>query len=283
MMRGVRRLVVYAAVVGLLAGGMISATLETAHADTVVTTCGANQANSFICPLDATISAPGSISVSVDSGVTSENVNVGWTVTCTDSTGTVPQAGATDNAATPLTVALVPLPSTADGQCSVTVDVTLPKPDPLPAIDFNGTLSYAPPGSSSPSSGGSASVRPVKGFHGMCVDDKGNSSANRAKVIIWTCSGTDQAQSWKFSNGEFIHNGKCLNDQGNGGIRSHLILWSCNGASNEKWSELVNGELKLQSHGGTLCLDDPRSSTANGTQLIVYTCTDSANQKWSLP
>ena len=281
MMRGVRRLVVCTAVTGLLAAGVVGASLAAAHADTVAAGCGANQANGFICPLDATISSPGSISVSVDSGVTSENVNVGWTVTCTDSTATVAQAGATDNAATPLTVPLVPLPSTADGQCSVTVDVTLPKPDPLPAIDFNGTLSYAPPGSSPSSSGGS--VRPVKGFGGMCVDDNRNSSANRAKIQIWSCSGTDQAENWTFSNGEFTHNGKCLNDQGNGGSRSHVILWSCNGASNEKWSELANGELKLQSHGGTLCLDDPRSSTTNGTQLIVYTCKDSANQKWSLP
>ena len=102
-------------------------------------------------------------------------------------------------------------------------------------------------------------------------------------VVIWSCSGSDQAENWQFSNGEFIHNGKCLNDQGNGGSRSKVILWTCNGASNEKWSELANGELKLQSHGGTLGLDDPASSTKNGTQLIVYTWHDSANQKWSLP
>jgi hypothetical protein len=30
-------------------------------------------------------------------------------------------------------------------------------------------------------------------------------------------------------------------------------------------------------------VDDPRSSTTNGTQLIVYSCSDHANQKWSLP
>jgi hypothetical protein len=30
-------------------------------------------------------------------------------------------------------------------------------------------------------------------------------------------------------------------------------------------------------------VDDPRSSTKNGTQLIVYTCHDSANQQWKLP
>ena len=126
-------------------------------------------------------------------------------------------------------------------------------------------------------------MHPIKGFDGKCVSDKGNRSANRTKIIIWTCSGTDQAENWKFSNNEFIHNGKCLNDQGNAGIRGKVILYTCNGASNEKWLELANGELELQSHGGNLCLDDPRSSTTNGTQLILYTCTDTANQKWKLP
>jgi hypothetical protein len=281
MMRGVRRLVVCTAVSGLLAAAAVGASLETAHADTVAATCGANQENSFICPLDATISSPGSISVSVDSGTISEEVNVSWTVSCTDSTGTVAQEGATDNAMTLLNVPLAPLPSTADGQCSVNVDVTLPKPDPTPVIGFTGTLSYAPAGSTPVTSGGS--VHPVKGYGGKCLDDKRNSSANRAEVVIWSCSGSDPAENWTYSNNEFVHNGKCLNDQGNGGSRSHVILWSCNGASNEKWSELANGELKLQSHGGTLCLDDPRSSTTNGTPLMVYSCKDSANQKWSLP
>ncbi len=126
-------------------------------------------------------------------------------------------------------------------------------------------------------------MHPVVGFDGKCMDDKGNSSANRAAIVIWSCSGSDQAENWKFSNGEFIHNNKCLNDQGNAGSGGHVILYSCNGGSNEKWSELANGELKLKAHGGTLCVDDPRSSTKNGTQLIVYTCHDSANQQWKLP
>ena len=126
-------------------------------------------------------------------------------------------------------------------------------------------------------------MHPVKGYDGKCVDDNGNSSANRAKIQIWGCSGSDQAENWKYSSSELVHNGKCLNDKGNGGSGSKVILYSCNGGSNEKWSQLSNGELKLAAHGGTLCLDDPRSSKTNGTQLIVYTCKDSANQKWSLP
>ena len=115
------------------------------------------------------------------------------------------------------------------------------------------------------------------------MDDKGNSSANGTAIVIWSCSGSDQAENWQFSNGEFVHNGKCLNDKASGGSGSKVILYSCNGGSNEKWSELANGELKLQAHGGTLCLDDPRSSTKNGTALIVYTCHDTSNQQWKLP
>ena len=126
-------------------------------------------------------------------------------------------------------------------------------------------------------------MHPVKGYDGKCLDDKANSSANRTAIIIWTCSGTDQAEAWKYSDNEFIHNGKCLNDKADGGSRSKVILWTCNGGANEKWTELDNGELKLKSHNGTLCLDDPAYSTRNRTQLIVYSCKDSANQKWSLP
>jgi hypothetical protein len=284
MMRGIRRLAAYTAVAGLLVAGAVSTSLEVAHADTAVTVCGGNGDNGFICNLDATISSVGSLTVSVDSGSASEDLDVNWTVTCTDSTGTVSQSGATDDATTPFDVPLAPLPSTADGSCSVNAGVILPKPDPTPKVDFEGTLSYSA-GSSNSTSASSAPVHPIKGFDGKCVDDKRNSSANGAKIIIWTCSGTDQAQNWTFDNskGEFIHNGKCMNDQGNGGNRSKVILWSCDGASNEKWNELSNGEIRLVSHGGTLCLDDPRSSTTNGTQLIVYTCKDSPNQKWSLP
>ena len=171
--------------------------------------------------------------------------------------------------------------------------ISLPTTQPTPTSgtftpsNFTAELDYtpaaAPTATASPSPSAAPPVHPVKGFGGKCVDDKGNSSANRAPIVIWSCSGTDQAENWKFSGGEFVHNGKCLNDKGNGGSGSKVILYSCNGGSNEKWTQLANGELKLQSHGGTLCLDDPRSSTTNGTQLIVYTCKDSANQKWSLP
>ena len=282
MIRGIRRLVVFAAATGLLATAAVSASLGVAQADNFAAACGGNMGNSYICNLDTTIAAPGSITVGVDSGAASERVNVNWTIACTDSASSGNEEGATDNAATPLTVPLAPLPSAAaDGQCNVNAGISLPNPDLTPKIDYTGTLNYTPAGST-PGSGGSGAVHPIKGFGGKCVDDKGNSSANRTAIVIWSCSGSDPAENWKYSNGEFIHNGKCLNDKGSGGSGSKVILYSCNGGSNEKWAELANGELKVQAHGGTLCLDDPRSSTKNGTQLIVYTCKDSANQKWTL-
>jgi hypothetical protein len=300
MMRGIRRLVVYTAVSGLLAAGAIGATMEVAHADGTVTTCiGAGDSTvPYQCTLDATVSSPSSITVSVtDDGTTSsgatalEDVTVTvTTLTCTDSSSTASEPESSTTGSTPLTDNVTPLPATADGQCDVEATVSLPASDytvtGFAATEFTAALSYT---SSTPATASPgpppvpASVHPVKGYKGTCLDDKGNSSANRAEVVIWSCNANDQAQNWKFSNNELTHNGKCLNDQGNGGSRSKVILWSCNGASNEKWSELANGELKLQSHGGTLCLDDPAYSTKNGTQLIVYTCHDTANQKWSLP
>jgi Ricin-type beta-trefoil lectin domain len=318
-MRGIRSLAVCIALGGLLAAGAVGMNMATAHADTTVTSClGAGDASTpYKCTVTGTISDPATVTVGVTDTTASgyENVTVNWTVQCTDNAnGTLGTAGAPAASATPVTLGLTLPTNNADSQCAVSAAVALsppytsaayaecldttasptpiPTPDPTPtstpppcASEFQATLSYtsAASPSSSSSSSSSGSVHPVKGYDGKCLDDKGNSSSNRAEVVIWGCSGSDQAENWKYSSSEFSHNGKCLNDKGDGGSGTKVILYSCNGGSNEKWSELANGELKLQAHGGTLCLDDPGYSKKNGTQLIVYACHDSANQKWSLP
>ena len=304
MMRRIRRLIAYAAVTGLFAAGAVGVSMEVAHASPLCS--GASP--TFQCTLTNTYIWPVALSVQVTdtaSTPTSENVTVSWTATgisCTDNTyGTQTEPAGADAGATSVINGALPLPAAAtDGSCTVTVAVAVsPKsaqsnPSTFTPTPFSAVLVYTPSGAATPtptptptasstSPAAGPPVHPIKGFDGKCVSDKGNRSANRTKIIIWTCSGTDQAENWKFSNNEFVHNGKCLNDQGNGGIRSKVILYTCNGASNEKWLELANGELELQGHGGNLCLDDPRSSTTNGTQLILYTCTDAANQKWKLP
>jgi len=296
-MRGIRRLVVYGAVTGLLAVGAVTGTLEVAHAQTQIGQCTGEQGNTvaWACTITETIPSTSGISVTVtDNSDANEDVAINvTTLSCTYGTDTQTEAASGETAETPVTYNISPLPLTSEtGTCDVVVTMSLPASE-LSTSGFTPTpytadLDYTPIASATPTptpttTAPSASVHPVKGYDNKCLDDKGNSSANRAQVVIWSCSGTDQAQNWTFSNSEFIHNGKCLNDQGNGGIRSKVILWSCNGASNEKWSELANGEIRLQSHGNTLCVDDPGYSTKNGTQLIVYSCKDSNNQKWSLP
>lgn len=272
--------------------------MEVAHADGTVATCiGASDTSpAYGCTLEATIPSPSTITVSVaDNGTTSsgstasEGVTVKVsTLTCTDSSSTASEPASSATGTTPLTDNVVPLPATAaDGQCDVEATVGLASTDTGTPTQFTATLAYTSSStvtaSPSPSPSTSGAVHPVRGYDGKCLDDKGNSSANRAQVVIWSCSGTDQAQNWTFSNSEFIHNGKCLNDQGNAGIRGKVILYTCNGASNEVWSHLANGEFKLKARGGTVCLDDPASSTTNGKQLIVWTCKDSANQRWYQP
>jgi hypothetical protein len=287
MMRGIRRLAVGLAVASLLTGGALSASMDVAHADTTADSCfGASDTSpAFQCTLSATISSASAITVTVsdDAAGTNENVTVAvTTLSCSDDTATTNEPASSTTGTTPLTDAVLPLPSAAaDGQCSVAATVSVPK-TVTSASEFSAQLTYTPVASATPTAS-AAPWNPVKGYGGKCMDDKGNSSANRAEVIIWGCNSSDPAETWKYSSSELIHNGKCLNDKANGGSGSKLILWSCNGGANEKWTELANGELKLQSHGGTLCVDDPAYSTKNGTQLIVYTCKDSANQKWSLP
>jgi hypothetical protein len=295
-MRGIRRLVVYGAVTGLLTAGVVTASMGVAHAN-FSQICDGNAGDNYACTLanTSTIPAPSSISVTFRASGTEDIAINKWTVSCTDNNGTASTSGgvtASVTATTSQTETFTPLPATADGQCTVSAPVSLPTSETsksgFTASNFSAELDYTPAASPTPTASPSPSstapaVHPVKGFDGKCLDDKGNSSANRAQVVIWSCSGSDQAENWQYSSSEFKHNGKCLNDQGNGGSRSKVILWSCNGAANEKWSVLANGEIRLQSHSNTLCMDDPRSSTTNGTQLIVYTCTDSANQKWSLP
>jgi hypothetical protein len=108
----------------------------------------------------------------------------------------------------------------------------------------------------------------------------------RSPSARWpACPGNDayRVQNWSFRDGELVHNGKCANDQNNGGSDSKMILYTCSRASNDLWTHKSNGEYVLKAHSGKLCLDDSGYSKKNGTQLVVYTCKDTANQRWTLP
>ena len=98
-----------------------------------------------------------------------------------------------------------------------------------------------------------------------------------------TCDSADPSQSWKFTGGELVHDGKCADDRANGGSGTKVILWACARAPDETWSHTgSDGEFVLGSRThGRLCLTDPGHSTANRTQLTVSACQNTASQHWT--
>jgi hypothetical protein len=283
MMQRSFRAAIYTALTGLLTAGAITAGMTAASANTAGF-CSASSTSTVkaTCTVTHTINSPASVAVGItmESGSAQQTATTAWTATCTLGSDTEKTIGGSSSA-TPVTEN-VTLPFSNPDTCIVTATGTLSTNSGTMLV----ALTYTPAGAApSPTptpttSAPSGPVRLYKGFGGKCLDDAGNSSANRAKVIIWTCNSHDRAQGWTYSGGQLIHNGKCLNDQAWGGNGSKVILWTCNHALNELWTHLSNGEFVLNAKGYRLCLDDPASSTRNGTQLIVWTCKNSTNQHW---
>ncbi|HSZ28285.1 MAG TPA: hypothetical protein VK784_00840, partial [Pseudonocardiaceae bacterium] len=126
-MRGIRRLVVCAAATGLLAAGAVTATMEYAHAGEVDYCFGASD-NSYNCTVTATVSDAASITVGVTDNTSGayEEVMVNVTaLSCTDSASTATEPASSTEGTTPVTDDVLPLPATADGQCTVTATVHL--------------------------------------------------------------------------------------------------------------------------------------------------------------
>jgi hypothetical protein len=155
-------------------------------------------------------------------------------------------------------------------------------PNPNP-VTTTATASPTPTATTSTSTPAPVTAHEVRGFDGTCVDDFGNSSAERTKIGIWTCNSKDTAQSWTYSGDELHIHGMCLNAKGNGKSGSKLILWKCNGAANEIFVHNSKQEYVEKTNGWKYCIDDPAYSTKNGTQLFVYSCNNGPNQHWTLP
>jgi hypothetical protein len=221
-----------------------------------------------ICAAQGTATKPLTITVTVTSSP-DQTVDVNWSMGCSLGYSVAGSSGEF-TARTPFTRTLSH-PFHQPDSCDVAAGAGL--------LYGSGSLHVFIASSSTPPP---PPVHAIRGYRGKCVDDTANSSANGAKIQLWTCN-KNAAQNWAFSNGELIHNGKCATDNRSGGSGSKVILYTCTRASNELWTHKPNGEYVLKAHNGTLCLDDPGYSTKNGAQLDVYTCRDTANQRWSLP
>jgi len=321
-MRKSRRVAVAVAVSGLVAaGGITFGLIANANTQAFCDSSGAGTAQSPItCTLpgttgdNTTINTPSAIQAIVilnsgDKATTPDQyVTVTYSMFCTEGGN----QATTTNTTPPALPAAQPITMSAQVTDTLVFNSTLtPNPDsctvsaltatleagtsattatPVTTGSFELELAYTPAAGTSSSSTATATATPttthvstISGYGGKCLDDRGNSSSNRAQVIIWSCNNSDSAQGWTYSSSELKHNGKCANIQGGGGSGSKLILWNCTGASNEKWfHSSSNGEYVSSETGhGLLCVDDPGYSRTNGKQLIVYTCHNSGNQHWS--
>jgi Ricin-type beta-trefoil lectin domain len=278
---------------GLLAAGAITVSVSTANANIAGFCSGAGTATVGTTPGTAagciisnkTLTSPANVfmTVNITSGG-NQDVNTMWRASCTLAGDTEVNSGG-GTAMTPDTLTLV-LPFPAPDSCQVTVSATQTKVTTT-AASLSISLQFAPQVGATPtptptptptSGGGTHTI--YRGLAGKCVDDSGNSSANGAKLVIWTCNSNDNAQAWTYTSSQLEHNGKCLNDQRTGGNGSKVILYTCNGGANEKWTHKSNGEFVMKAKGGQYCLDDPASSKKNGTQLIVWKCNNATNQHW---
>jgi hypothetical protein len=281
MMRSPRRLVVALAVFALVAAGGVTASLA-ASAVTAQTCSASADVSVATCTIPTqTLLYPAAIQIDIEltTGGAAQDVVVTWHGYCAQGARkaviTSPLNGTTV-AVPPTTAVKVPMPYTVPDYCDISTTATLNGTGTLEM-----TLEWTQGTPASPSA--PAGVPLIKGYGGKCLDDKGNSRADRTEVIIWTCNGADSAQGWKFTNGELVHDGRCANDRANGGSGTKVILWTCDRAPDETWTHTgSDGEFVLSSRThGLLCLDDPGYSTTNRTQLTVSACRNTSNQHWT--
>ena len=114
------------------------------------------------------------------------------------------------------------------------------------------------------------------GVAAMCLDDPGDSSASGTTVDMSTCT-NGAGQNWTVQPGGTITiNGLCLDTSG-----TKVVVDTCSGTTSQQWAQGTGNKLVNQAAGQ--CLDDPGSSTKNGTALDVVTCTGGNGQVWPLP
>ena len=220
MMQRSRRLAVFAAATGLLTagrdhrrpGGRRTRTWPASAPD---------QARALPAHVTESITAPTSVTVGVTaSHQRGRHGDLDGHLHATAAARRQTSSGATTSETPATRSPSLPLPATPDSTCTVSADGDPPH-HRQPATPSTSRCSSRRPRLPPPASA-SASSSPrlrlpgtwSRATSGKCVDDAGNSSANRAKIQIWSCNSFDKAQLWTYSNGELVHNGMCAERPG---------------------------------------------------------------------
>ena len=162
-----------------------------------------------------------------------------------------------------------------------TYQVTVYAADALEAAStatFTWTVTLAP------NTGPTGAVR-VNVGGGRCLNG-GSATA----VSIWTCNGST-AQLWTYAQDDSLRNqGQCLTSPAVANTK--VTLGTCTGSALQQWqlvyprsvNPTANAEkLTLYNPGSGMCLDDPGSSTTNGTNQVVWFCDGNTKEEWTLP
>jgi hypothetical protein len=170
-----------------------------------------------------------------------------------------------------MSVAYVAAYSTSGGGTSTPTSTPTPTPTPTSTSGGGG------------GSSGSGSAGPITGLDGLCVDDRGASSANFTPVQLYTCNGTNAQQWTVVESGSTLQAfGKCMDIDAAGTADGTTIdLYTCNDTAAQVFIGQSDGALYNPQSGK--CLDDTNWSTTPGTQLQIWDCTGSPNQQWTLP
>ncbi|GAA3204721.1 ricin-type beta-trefoil lectin domain protein [Dactylosporangium siamense] len=131
------------------------------------------------------------------------------------------------------------------------------------------------------STASAATIGPVTGIGGKCVDVAGAATANGTKIQLYTCNGTAAQRVTFGDDGTLRVLGKCLDvaaaSTANG---TKVQLWDCNGTVAQRWTYSAAKEFTNPNAGK--CLDATGQSSADGTQLQIWACGGTANQKWTI-
>jgi hypothetical protein len=157
---------------------------------------------------------------------------------------------------------------------------------PSGSTTSGGTMSVAYVAAYQTSGGGSPpppppGSGPIHGYEGLCLDDRGASTADFNPVQVYTCNGTN-AQDWTVESNDTLEVlGGCLDVDGAGTANGTTVdYYPCNGTGAQDWVPQSNGELVNPNSGK--CLDDTGYG-GSGTQVQIWTCDDTSNQQWTLP
>jgi hypothetical protein len=115
-----------------------------------------------------------------------------------------------------------------------------------------------------------------------CIDVPNSNTANKNRIQIWGCNGTN-AQNWTpLASGALQALGKCLdNDYSRVANGNPIQLYSCNNTNAQKWTRQASDKTIRYTANKNYCLTVSGNTTAQGAKLVLWACNGSSSQKWT--